>query len=234
MALIAPILIFVGALAALLTTPAATPILGLSHSAFAGLAMGLALLCFGLANGGFRVRFGGLLRILASAAAWTLIIVALVGLYTYRADFGDVAASWLDGLNTPEPVVGQGGEVVIKGRSGSEFFVAARVDDRPVRFVLDTGASSVVLTAEDAQRIGLDFRQLDFSAPVATANGSAMAAPVRLARIAVGPIVIANVRALVTRPGAMRESLLGMTFLDRLDSFTVERGKLTLRAKKGS
>jgi len=234
MALIAPILVFVGALAALLTTPAATPILGLSHSAFAGLAMGVAMLSFGLASGAFRARFGGLLRILASAAVWTAIIVALVAVYSYRDDFGDVAARWLDGLNAPEPVVGQGGEVVIKGRTGSEFVVAAKVDDRPVRFVLDTGASSVVLTAEDAQRIGLDLRQLDFSAPVATANGSAVAAPVRLARISVGPIVIANVRALVTRPGAMRESLLGMTFLERLDSFTVERGKLTLRAKRGS
>lgn len=234
MALIAPVLVLVGALAALLTTPSATPILGLSPPAFAGLALGLAMVAFGVANSGFRFRFGGLLRALASAAAWTLIVVALVGVYSYRADFGEVAARWLDGFNAPEPIVGQGGEVVIKGHFGSEFFVAAKVDDHPVRFVLDTGASSVVLTAEDALRVGIDLRQLDFSAPVATANGSAVAAPVRLAKISVGPIVITNVRALVTRPGAMRESLLGMTFLERLDSFTVERGKLTLRAKRGS
>ena len=97
--------------------------------------------------------------------------------------------------------------------------------------MFDTGASTVVLTAEDARRIGLDAAGLDFSAEVSTANGSAMAAPTRLARVAVGPIVVRNVRALVTRPGAMRESLLGMSFLEQLQSYGVERGRLTFKGR---
>ena len=82
-------------------------------------------------------------------------------------------------------------------------------------------------------RVGLDASRLDFSADVTTANGAALAAPVRLARVAVGPIVVRNVRALVTRPGAMEESLLGMSFLEQLDSYKVERGRLTLTARRG-
>ena len=64
-----------------------------------------------------------------------------------------------------------------------------------------------------------------------TANGSALAAEIRLDSIEVGPIVMRNVRALVARPGALEQSLLGMSFLERLKSYTVERGRLILSAK---
>ena len=229
MALILPLLCLAVAVAALLIVPAATPILGLSHGAFAGVALGLALLGFMLFSDG--VRRGGLLRAFGSAAIWAVLILALSEFYAYRDQFAELAGHMLDDLTGSEPTIGQGGEVVIRKGFGDEFQVPAKVDDQPVRFVLDTGATSVVLTAEDARRVGLDLRQLDFSAPVATANGAALAAPVRLDRVAVGPIVLRNVRALVVRSGSMRESLLGMTFLERLDSFTVERGRLILKAK---
>ena len=67
--------------------------------------------------------------------------------------------------------------------------------------------------------------------PVTTANGSALAAEARLDQIAVGPIVMRNVGALVARPGALDESLLGMSFLERLKSYTVERDRLILTAR---
>ena len=67
--------------------------------------------------------------------------------------------------------------------------------------------------------------------PVTTANGAAMAAEVRRDSIEVGPIVMRNVRALVARPGALEESLLGMSFLERLKSYAVERGRLILTAR---
>lgn len=234
MALIIAICILVGAVAALLITPASAPILGLEHGQFAALALGSAMLAFGLLQGRFRANFGNLPRVAGSALTWALLVLALTQLYRHRVEFGEVAAGWFDSFGEPEPTVGQGGEVTINARFGGGFQVAAKVDDRPVRFVLDTGASSVVLTSEDAARIGIDPRQLDFTAPVSTANGPAMAAPVRLAKISVGPIVVRQVRALVTRPGAMSESLLGMTFLEQLDSFTVQRGRVTLRAKRGA
>ena len=68
--------------------------------------------------------------------------------------------------------------------------------------------------------------------PVTTANGAALAAEVPVGEIAVGSIVMRNVGALVARPGALEESLLGMSFLERLKSYTVERGRLVLTAKR--
>ena len=130
-----------------------------------------------------------------------------------------------------EPQVGQGGEVIVSRRLSGEFSVAARVNGARVTFLFDTGASMVVLAASDARRAGVDAAGLTFDVPVTTANGAALAAEVRLNEVAVGPIVMRNVGALVARPGALEESLLGMSFLERLKSYTVERGRLILTAK---
>ena len=130
-----------------------------------------------------------------------------------------------------EPEVGRGGEVIVTRRLSGEFAVAGRVNGQRVTFLFDTGASVVVLTAADARRAGIDTSGLSFDVPVTTANGAAMAAEAGIDEIAVGPIVMHNVRALVARPGALEESLLGMSFLERLKSYTVERGRLILTAK---
>ena len=117
------------------------------------------------------------------------------------------------------------------GRFSGEFAIAGRVNSARVTFLFDTGASAVVLTAEDARRAGVETSRLVFDVPVATANGAAMAAEMRLDQIAVGPIVMRNVPAMVARRGALDESLLGMSFLERLKSYTVERDRLILVAK---
>ena len=229
MGLIAPLAILAGALAALLLWPAAEPILGLSHRDFAAAATGAAVLAWLAAGGGLF----SLLRAFVSAALWGVLIGGLWFGYVNRETLGGVLAEAVDSLTDSEPTVSAAGEVTFRRTLGGSFLVSAKVNDRPVKFVFDTGASTVVLTAEDALRVGLDASRLDFSADVTTANGSALAAPVRLARLAVGPIVVRNVRALVTRPGAMEESLLGISFLEQLDSYKVERGRLTLSAKRG-
>ena len=116
-------------------------------------------------------------------------------------------------------------------RYGTSAAVLAKVNDLPVAFLFDTGASTVVLRAQDAAKVGVDSSGLDFDVSVVTANGAAMAAQTRLDKISVGPIVMRDVRALVARPGALSESLLGMSFLDRLQSYSVERGRLVLKGK---
>jgi aspartyl protease family protein len=89
----------------------------------------------------------------------------------------------------------------------------------------------VVLTAADARKAGVNARGLDYDVPVSTASGSARAAEVRLDPVAVAPIAFRNVRALVARPGALDESLLGMSFLDRLRAYRVERDRLILTTR---
>jgi aspartyl protease family protein len=130
-----------------------------------------------------------------------------------------------------EPQVGDKGEVIVNRRLNGEFAIAAKVNGERVTFLFDTGASVVVLTTADARLAGVDTAAVSFDVPVTTANGSALAAEIRLDSIEVGPIVMRNVRALVARPSALEQSLLGMSFLERLKSYTVERGRLILSAK---
>jgi aspartyl protease family protein len=227
MRLLAPLIILGAALAALLLTPAATPILGLAHQAFAGAATLTALLVYLLR----WTRASDIARAAGSLALWAMVLVALTGAYTYRFEAADFLGRVASELLPSEPQVGEGGAVIVNRRLSGEFAVAARVNGARVTFLFDTGASVVVLTAADARRAGIDTTGLSFDVPVTTANGSALAAETRLDTIAVGPIVLHNLRALVARPGALEESLLGMSFLERLKSYTVERGRLILSAK---
>jgi aspartyl protease family protein len=223
----APLAILAAMAAALMLTPAETQIVGLDHRAFAAAATLLAMLVYLLSG----ARASDIARVASSVAVWAALLVALTGVYAYRFEatdfFGRVAAELLPS----EPQVGQGGEVMINRRFSGEFAIAAKVDGARVTFLFDTGASMVVLTAADARKAGIDTRGLAFDVPVSTANGSALAAEIRLNQVAVGPIVMRNVPALVARPGALEESLLGMSFLERLKSYTVERGRLILTAR---
>ena len=176
-------------------------------------------------------RAADLARVIGSAAVWAALLVALTGAYAYRFEAADFLGRVAAELLPSEPEVGQGGEVIVNRRLSGEFAVAARVNGARVTLLFDTGASMVVLAAADARRAGVDAAGLSFDVPVTTANGAALAAAVRLNQIAVGPIVMRNVGALVARPGALEESLLGMSFLERLKSYTVERGRLILTAK---
>jgi aspartyl protease family protein len=112
-------------------------------------------------------------------------------------------------------------------RSG-HYFVDARIKGQSVRFLVDTGATVVALSADDAQRIGLHTLPSDYTEEVRTAHGVARAAPATLPEIEVGSVRVRNVSAQVIAPD-LDVSLLGMSFLGRLGQFSVEDGVLNLR-----
>jgi aspartyl protease family protein len=170
-------------------------------------------------------------RIASAAMVWGALFIAVTGFYAYRFEASEIFGRITGELLPSEPQVERGGQVVINRRFSGEFAIAGRVNNARVTFLFDTGASAVVLTAEDARRAGVETSRLVFDVPVSTANGAAMAAEVRLDQIAVGPIVMRNVPAMVAHRGALDESLLGMSFLERLKSYTVEHDRLILVAK---
>jgi len=226
-----PIALLVLAALGLYLTPADAPLLGLDPAQFAQAALAGALVLWLLLAGPQRFRRVDLARAVGGAAMWAALMVALTGVYAYRFEFAGLADRVLAELNPTEPLVGQGGEVIIGQRLNGEFVVSAKVNNEPASFLFDTGASSVVIRAQDARRMGLDIAALDYDVRVTTANGAAMAAETRLDQLAVGPIVVHNVRALIAKPGALSENLLGMSFLERLQSYSVERGRLVLKAR---
>jgi len=116
---------------------------------------------------------------------------------------------------------------IVKAADG-HYWADADVDGHRVRFLVDTGATAVALTADDARRLGIDPSSLDYAYTVMTANGAARAAQVHLASVAVAGARVDNVEAYVLDRG-LETSLLGMTYLGRLSEFQATPTSLILR-----
>lgn len=112
--------------------------------------------------------------------------------------------------------------------SDGHYWAEALVNGKRVRFLVDTGATAVALTAEDAARLGIRLKDLDYTAEVTTANGQAHAAQITLASVSVAGARVSDVQALVIDKG-LPTSLLGMTYLGRLSRFEASQTTLILR-----
>ena len=173
----------------------------------------------------FNAAIGTNLRALA---AWAMIGLALVIGYSYRDRIQGVSTRVLGDLRPGSAASGAGGIVTITRRADGEFRVEAEVNGRTQPFMFDTGASSVVLTAENAAALGIRPAPSDFTARVSTANGIAFAAPIQLDSIGVGTITERRVNAMVAKPRALSGNLLGQTFLSRLSGYEVRGDRLIL------
>ena len=158
---------------------------------------------------------------------WTSLGGVLVLGYGFRHEISMIADRFVAALLPHKGQVIDGVVAIPAGRHG-HFVLEADVDGQDIRFLIDTGASDVVLSPADALRLGFDPGKLRFTKTYRTANGTVKGAPVRLARVAIGPIVIKDVRASVNG-AAMGRSLLGMSFLGRLSGYEVSGGRLVLK-----
>lgn len=164
---------------------------------------------------------------------WALIVLALVAGYQYRYELQDFASRVTAGLIPGSPLalgVEDGHATVTLDKADSGHFEARiTINGAPIRTVVDTGATSTVLTAEDAQAAGFNPAALSFTVPVSTANGMARAASVRTDELAIGGIVRKNMQVMVAAPGALSQSLLGMNFIGSLSGFDVRGDRMILR-----
>ncbi len=120
------------------------------------------------------------------------------------------------------------GEVEIKAGRNGNFYARANVNGSNVPVLIDTGATFVALRYEDAEALSLDPLNLDYTMKISTANGVSYAAPVELDEVTIGGITVNNVDAIVTKPGTMHITLLGMTYLSRAGGFRVDGDTLIL------
>lgn len=162
------------------------------------------------------------------ATAWIAIGLLLVIGYSYRDVFSDLGARLGGELVPQRGQVIEGDAVMFRARDDGHFQVEATVNGQTMLFLVDTGASDVVLTQEDARRLGLDPDSLSYTRVYRTANGTTYGAPIVLEEIAVGPIALRDVRASVNQ-APMNRSLLGMSFLSRLGAYEVRGDRLILR-----
>jgi aspartyl protease family protein len=158
-------------------------------------------------------------RLLQQAAAWGLIFLGAIA----------VVGLWQDIRQTVRPAqsVISAGRIELPRAPDGHYYVTAEVNGTPTRFVVDTGASQIVLSRRDAARAGLDTQSLIFTGRARTANGTVRTAPVRLDRLSIGPIEDRNLRAVVNE-GEMDGSLLGMDYLRRFSSVEITGERLVL------
>jgi aspartyl protease family protein len=194
---------------------------------FSSLTINLVILVFvgALALTFFRERLS---QAIEAALVWVVIVLLLAVGYTYRFELRDVADRMLAEFS-PGHASSRGRVVEIARGNGGNFSVVTDVNGARIPMVLDTGASSVVLTQEAAKAAGLPLEVLTYTVNIDTANGRTRAASVTLDRFAVGSIVERAVPALIAQPGQLRSNLLGMSFLNRLESWQVRGDKLILR-----
>lgn len=191
--------------------------------------LGLLLVFVG-AGAWWAFMRGNLSRSLRHAAVWVVVGAVLVIGYSFRDQ-----VLFITDRVIADHVPGYGfdaddNQVSFRVGPDGHFHVTALVDGVEVLFLVDTGASDVVLTEEDARRLGFDPARLNYSQVFSTANGLVRGAPVRLDHVTIGPISVADVRASVNE-ASMDRSLLGMSFLSRIGGYQVRGEILTLMAQ---
>lgn len=162
---------------------------------------------------------GGLGTMAKQGAAWVFIfvgVIAVVGLW------GDIRQT----VRPSQAVLDGGARVEIPRGPDGHYHLTLGVNGTPIRFVVDTGATSVVLSQEDAERAGFDLSDLQFYNTAQTANGEVRTAPVKLDEVTLGDVTDRGVRAQVNG-GELFGSLLGMSYLQRWH-IEIGNGKMIL------
>jgi aspartyl protease family protein len=162
-------------------------------------------------------------------AIWGVIAAVLAVGYAYRDELGSIGARVQSELMPGEPVQSTGAHVLtLTQDDAGDFYVYGAANGTRIRFLVDTGASDIVLSPADARRLGIDMSALHFVSGFETANGVGAGARTTLDTLSVGPIQLWNVPVSINRTD-MHASLLGMTFLKRLKAFEFSGRKLTFR-----
>ena len=188
----------------------------------------LTVLAGAIASLVVALRFERIGTVLRSLLVWGGLGLALIIGYSYREELEPVMRRVGGNVFPSEPRIVAPGEVALRASAGRHFRAVVEMNGERVQVLVDTGASDVALTKEDARRIGIDPARLAYNVPYRTANGTSFGAPVQIASIKLGDIVVDNVPGHVA-DGDLGQSLLGMSFLRRLSSFEVRGEEMILR-----
>ncbi|MEO0783369.1 MAG: TIGR02281 family clan AA aspartic protease [Pseudomonadota bacterium] len=168
----------------------------------------------------FAVNRGSMNKVLQQAMIWGFLFIGVIAAYGL---WDDVRRS-----SVPQQMVSiEGGQIELPLSSDGHYYLTADVNGAFIDFVVDTGATDIVLSEADARRAGFTPSELNFIGRAQTANGEVRIAPVRIDRFAVGGIEDVGVRAVVNE-GDLDGSLLGMSYLQRFNSVEISGGRLVL------
>jgi aspartyl protease family protein len=182
----------------------------------------LSILLLAIGSGvlfAYRGRMGLMLQ---QAAIWFFIFLGGVVVYGFWEE--------ISGIVTPSQAVmvdGDGAVVAVPRSRDGHYHLTLAINGVPTRFIVDTGATDLVLTRADAEAAGLNPNDLRFYGQARTANGVVETAAVRLDEVALGDLVDRDVPAVVNG-GEMSQSLLGMSYLQHWGRIEIEGDELRL------
>ena len=166
-------------------------------------------------------RRGAYGKMFRQAGVWLLIFMGLVA----------IVASWQDIRQSGQTTSfqqSQDGAIIIPKEIDGHFHLTLTINDRPIDFLVDTGASDIVLTRKDAARVGFDPNRLDYWGMANTANGTVRLATIRLETVRLGEFIDKNIRASVNK-APMEKSLLGMRYLSKFSAIEISNDQMMLK-----
>lgn len=158
--------------------------------------------------------------------AWVCIVLMILTGYTYQWELKQYFSQIVGRLVPSMAQINKDGSVTFSAGDGGHFMIDAKVNGYLIHFLLDTGASKITLSADDAQSIGINLNELRYDIPVNTAKGVNMVAYTQLRAVQVGSIIVRDIDAYVSREG-LSGSLLGTNFLNKLSRYEVGKGVIT-------
>jgi aspartyl protease family protein len=165
-------------------------------------------------------------KLFKALAIWGLIGFVLVLLYSYRFEFADFKNRVLGELNPSKARLEEDKLIVNLSKDG-HFYLNVKINNKEVRFMIDTGASDIVLSKNDAKKIAINLDNLNFNRIYQTANGKSFGASIKLDEIEISKVKFFDVNASVNS-GEMSVSLMGMDFLRRFKRYEFYQDKLIL------
>lgn len=165
-------------------------------------------------------RKGELGKLARQACVWLLIFIVVIA----------AVSAWREiRLSSPlAPVqIEEAGQIIIPKQNDGHFHLNLTVNGKTIEFLVDTGASEIVLNQKDAETLGFNDRNLEYWAYANTANGRVRLAPVRLETVSLGGYIDKNVKAAVNE-GDMRSSLLGMSYLNKFNAIEIKSNQMIL------
>ena len=158
---------------------------------------------------------------------WSLIGLIIIALYAYRFEFNNFKERISGEINPTSAQLNQQGQLIINISDDSHFYVKILINKKPILFMVDTGASDIVLNLQDAIKIGVNPKNLIFNRQFQTANGRVLGASIILKEVEISGIKFKDVKASVTN-GEMGVNLLGMSFLRRFGKYEFYQDRLIL------
>lgn len=174
------------------------------------------------------IREFNLKRTVRNVLIWVAGAGVLIIGFSFQTELQELGVRLRSAVVPGYPVQTGARELTLSEGQDGHFHVYGAINGTRIAFLIDTGATDIVLNPSDARRLGFDLDGLSFDRPFGSANGIGYGARAQVAGLVVGPIVFSNVDVSINK-AEMGESLLGMAFLRRLKSYSVSGGKLILR-----